>query len=435
MKSFRSFMLAVTGFALLALAPFAAALDKITLNDGTVIEGEIVEETDAYLVIETNVGGIAQRVIRVVDEIESIERDIDSTGEEPADKPDSTAPATPKPQQSPRDAGADIPPGATRVAFLRTSEADEGKDMVGTYLNGDALSRANDILLELPEEERPDIVVLEIDSGGGYVAELDAIINAIQNEMKRDFRVVAWIRYAISGAAFTAMNAEEIVFMSSGQMGGNVAFVTTSSGTQADRGAFLQEMLEYGRRVARNGRIDPNVMWAMQTFMTLSCDVDEDGRVTWYDDDRGEYIVSPQNKILTLNALDAEKYKISKGTADNKEDLMRVLGVTEWVEVGHEADEYLEEFRDSVWQAEARMNELFSKTIIAVTLAQNARNDEQEVGRQVGKARRYLGQLRSLVKRATSMEKYMGLTPEFFSELDELLREQKFEEFLQRFGA
>jgi hypothetical protein len=169
--------------------------------------------------------------------------------------------------------------------------------------------------------------------------------------------------------------------------------------------------------------------------MTLSCDIDADGRVTWYDDDRGEYMVSPEDKILTLNALEAQKYKVSKGTADNKKELMNVLGVTEWVEVGHDADEYLSDFRDNVWKVQARMNELFNKAIIAVNLAQNAGDDDQEVGKQVGKARRYLGQLRSLVRRAPSTEKYQGLTPEIFETLDELLRERKFDQFLEIFNA
>lgn len=427
----------IASLALLASASAAFAADTITLTNGEVIEGEIVEETDEYVVIRVVAGGIERTVWRVRSEIESIVREGEADGRTESSP---EQPARPQPEQrpssQPRDAGqqSDIPDGATRVAFLRTSNAGEGKDMVGPYLNGQALSRAADILRELPENERPDIVVLEIDSGGGAVAELDDIINAIQNDLKKDFRVVAWIRYAISGAAFTAMNAEEIVFMSSGQLGGNVAYIRTSSGTQADRGDFLDVMIEYGRRVARNGRIDPKVMWAMQKFMTLSADIDEDGRVTWYDDDRGEYMVSPQDKILTLNALDAVKFKIAKGIADNKNELMDVLGVTEWVETGHEADEYLRQFRDDSWTAQARMNELFTRFIVAVQLAAGAEN-EQDEGEQVGKARRVIGQLKSYARRVPALEKYQGLTPEFFREIEELLREQKYGQILQMFGV
>jgi hypothetical protein len=441
MKLLKSLTMALAALALLLTTQTSLALDRVTMSDGTVLEGEITEETDAYIVIKVESGGLERTIIRVRGEIDEIEYDIDAVEEQPdRDSTAETAKTTEQRDNSRQGRSNDassnaIPDGATKVAFLRTSSSRDGKGMVGPYLNGNALSEAADILRELPEEEVPDIVVLEIDSGGGAVAELDDIIYAIHDDMKKDFRVVAWIRYAISGAAFTAMNCEEIVFMSSGQMGGNVAYYTTSSGTQALEGLELERMLEYGRRVARNGRIDPNVMWAMQVFMTLSCDIDADGRVTWYDDDRGEYMVSPEDKILTLNALEAQKYKVSKGTADNKKELMNVLGVTEWVEVGHDADEYLSDFRDNVWKVQARMNELFNKAIIAVNLAQNAGDDDQEVGKQVGKARRYLGQLRSLVRRAPSTEKYQGLTPEIFETLDELLRERKFDQFLEIFNA
>lgn len=413
-----------------------AADDKVTLKNGEVLVGEIVEETDTYIAIAISNGGIERRVIRLRSEIESISRQAEA---DPGETIETTRgperDADRGPRSTPNDTDRQIPENATRVAFLRTSNRGTGKDMVGPFLNGNALAEAADILRELPENEQPDIVVLEIDSGGGAVAELRDIINAIQHDMKKDFRVVAWIRFAISGAAFTAMNCEEIVFMSSGQMGGNVAFFTTSGGTQALEGAELQMMIEYGREVARNGRIDPNVMWAMQIFMTLSADIDADGRVTWYDDDRGEYIVSAQDKILTLNALDAEKFKVSKGTADNKQELMDVLGVTEWVEVGRDADEYLTDFRDAVWEGQARFGELVQKMAISIQLAIAARGDENEVGKHIGQVRRYLGALRSLARRAPSLERYQGLTPENFRMLEELLRDQKYEQFLQFLGA
>lgn len=411
----------IATLALLCAPGIAHAADVVTLKDGTVLEGEIIQENDAYVVIKIVVGGIEQTHLKVRDEIASVERDTPQAAPDEADGRDT--PQAGRDDNSSEDEDATIPDGVTRVAFLRLGERSTGKDMVGPFLNGNAIRESARILRDLPENQRPDVVVLHVDSGGGAVAELDDIIFAIQEDLKRDFRVVAWIKFAISGAAFTAMNAEEIVFESSGQMGGNVAFIQTPSGTRADRGDFLQVMLEYGRRVANNGRIDPKVMWAMQkNEYTLSADIDADGRVTWYDDDRGQYVVSAYDKVLTLNALNAFKFGISKGIADNKQELMEVLGVTEWVEVGEKADEYQSEFRDNVWKAQSQGQRLFVQFQIAAQAAQQAR-DEDDFSRQLGRAKRYLRQLRSLVRRAPSLERYMGMTPEWFDQMEEILRD------------
>ncbi len=396
--------------ALLTAVPVFAE-DTVTLKSGEVLRGEIVQESDAFVVLRIEIGDLEQRKILVMGEIESIVRDAASrdTNDNTSARDDARPVRGDRRASAPRSGDGAIPRGTTGVAFVRLGDSNRNRDMVGPYLNGKAIQRSTEILRELPDDQQPSIVVLEIDSGGGAVAELEDIIYAIQEDLKRDYRVVAWIRNAISGAAFTAMNCEEIVFMSSGRLGGNVAF--DPSTMQAAEGAFLDQMLEYGTQVANNGRIDPKVMHAMQIFMTLSCDIDDSGRVTWYDTDQGEFLVSPQDEILTLNAIDAEKFGISLGIADTREELMGILGVEEWVVVGEKADEFQEEWRDNVWTADARSQELFSKMQIALDLARGAQS-ERQLGVQLNKARRYLGTLRGLVRRADSLERYGQLPPQ-----------------------
>jgi len=245
---------------------------------------------------------------------------------------------------------------ATRVAVLQISNMESNMQQVGPYLNGSEMSRSVYRWLELPENEQPEVVVLIIDSGGGAVAELEAIIQAIHVEMKEHFRTVAWIREAYSGAAFTAMNCNEIVFMEDAAMGGNVAF---RFGREALKNDELEDMLNAGRTVAANGGISPYVMWAMQMFMTLSADVDpETGEVTWYNSDEGEYLVSPEDEVLTLNAFQAERFRISKGTADTKQELMDVLGIQEWREVGQDVNEQYTQLLENGRTAEDRSGEV-----------------------------------------------------------------------------
>lgn len=315
----------------------------------------------------------------------------------------------------------DIPDGATKIAFITLEE------MVGPYFNTDALLHSVELLDELPEEEQPDIVVLWIDSGGGALYELLQLTEAIQKEIKPKYRTVAWIESAISAAAMTAWACNEIYMMREGNIGACTGFTTQGGRTKAMDGADLEEILMYMDKVSTWGGHEPLIMRAMQISgpthpTTLSCDIDEDGNITWYADDRGEHMVSPADEILTLNSLDAEKYGLSLGTTDTKDGLAKLLGCQEWVEVGLDADEYQQNFRGNVARVQQRSEEIFGKMNIAISFAENAPSRE-EAERQVSRAIRYLRQLRSWVTKAPSWEVYRGWNREWFEEVERNLRD------------
>jgi hypothetical protein len=118
------------------------------------------------------------------------------------------------------------------------------------------------------------------------------------------------------------------------------------------------------------------------------------------------------------------KFKLAKGVADTKSELLElIVGDSEWVEVGVEADEYQHEFRDNVFNAQREINELATKLNLEMQAAQSSRNDEQAIGRHVGAARRYLAQIRSWVRKAPSLEVYEGWTPERFRDIEEQIRD------------
>jgi hypothetical protein len=292
--------------------------------------------------------------------------------------------------------------------------------MVGPFLNGNAMMRSADLLRELPDEQKPDIVVLHIDSGGGAVAEIEDIMTAINDDLKKDFRVVAWIESAISGAAFTAMNVEELYFMTSGHLGGNVAFSMGSGGATAMDGQGLEWILGIGEEVSRQGRLNPYIMRSMQIFGTLTADVREgpngNKEVKWYwapegvdykELPHGEIMVSPEDKILTLNSLDALRLGVSKGTADTKQELAEAMGCVEWVEVGQEANDYQTEFREKVGRAQTRLNTAFREMQIALGWADGAPSN-RITGANLAKAQRKLAEIRRLARNAPSMKKYWG---------------------------
>jgi len=290
-----------------------------------------------------------------------------------------------------------------------------GFDVISANSGEEGLAKA--------KAQKPDVIVLVVDSGGGALVEVQPLSDLIHEELKKDYRVVGWIKSAISAASLTIFNCEEIYMMREGNVGGTVAFIPGAGGggNKAIDGADLEQVLAAGEEISKRGNRNPLIMRAMQQFMVLSADIDENGQVIWYEGDQGKYLVNPEDRILTLNSIDAEKFGISKGTADTKAELVRLMGIKEWVEVGQKADEDQRAFRDNVRKVRARIGTIQAEYTLAVGAAGSAQN-EKERGRYVGRARSILGELRSLVRRAPSVELYMGLTKEFFEDREEELR-------------
>ncbi|TVQ30636.1 MAG: hypothetical protein EA376_12325 [Phycisphaeraceae bacterium] len=381
--------------ATLVLFAGSAFADTIQLKDGTKLEGRIIREGDGFVYIAVKIGDIEHNQFVLTEDIEKIIRS------EP--EADEQAPSRPADRRtSPRD----IPDGATRVAFITL----EG--MVGPYMNANSLRRS----VEMLEGKDVSVVVLDFDSGGGYLSEIQKLSDVIEREIKPKYRTVSWIRSAISAAAMTSITCEEIYFTSRGSFGGATGFFTNEQGkATAISGDALDEVLRQMEIISRRGQHDPLLMRAMQIGVDLSCDIDSStGAVTWRNDLDGQYIVSTKDRILTLNSRDAERFRLSRGTADNKDALMRLMNIPEWVEVGHEADEHQQRMRAELERTEVQAREIIAKLQIAL----NHNN--------VSRARAYLGELRGLARRAPAWTEYpVGdlppLTPEFFRDAEEAI--------------
>ena len=394
---------AVAALAMALTPAISWAADVIYLKDGTKLEGTIERETDTAIFLAISIGNLQQHKLLRLTEIDRIERD-------------ASAPAKPATGDQPAATTTTYPPGATRVAFITLEE------MVGPYFNKDAIEHSVGLLEAMPEGERPEVIVFWIDSGGGALFELTKIMPYLAEEVKPKYRTVAWIRSAISAAAMSAWPIEEMYMMREGNIGACTGYFMGSSGATAMSGDELEEILLEMEKVSLEGEKDPMIMRAMQVYMTLSCDIDEEGRITWYDGDQGEFLVSRQNDILTLNSLDAVKFGVARGIADTKDELAKEMGLVEWVEVGQQANDYQVEFRKNVKAAEVETGELLNKLDIAVSFAQSAPS-EKERDRQIGIARRYLKEIKAWINRAPSLEVYQNMTPEWFRFVDQQLKD------------
>ena len=201
-------------------------------------------------------------------------------------------------------------------------------------------------------------IVIQIISGGGLVLEGDRIHETLK-DVKRRHRVVAWIKEAISAAAFTALHCDEIYFMKNGAMGSAVMF----AGQTAISGPELDAWVDKFSEVAEIGGREPQVARCMVTrTFEVSYDKDPDtGKITWYNDLRGEYDISDKNNVLTLNADNAVDCGYADGIAETKEELARLLDMNDWVEVNDSGQRIYDRWQATVEKAQKELPMLWAR--------------------------------------------------------------------------
>ena len=176
-------------------------------------------------------------------------------------------------------------------------------------------------------------IIMEIDSPGGLVTEIFKIVDAIKSVRERH-RVVAWIREAISAAAVTSMNCDEIYFRKMGALGAAMMIRGRDSVYGDALDAFRSEI---GAVVSKNGR--PAMVFEAMVLAKAVLTYTKDpvtGKVTWHDritGEPGEVVLSDEKDNLTFNASNALDSGFSKGTADTNEEMAQLLGLKEWYEV------------------------------------------------------------------------------------------------------
>ncbi len=379
-------VLAVIAAMMLGVAGVRAE-DVVTLNNGTVYRGAIEREVDGWLWIRVKIAGIETVQVVAPADVKSVERD----AAKPVAGPEAVKPADPKP--------ATRRPGVTRAAVITLGEGGD-KDMVGMYMTAETLRRAIPVL----ERDQVDIVVFRINSGGGALLEIKRLSDIIHEEFKPRFRVVAWIEWAISAAAMTAHAIPEIYFTTKAAYGGCTGW---SGPMTAMAGRGLEEVLYMMEQISARGGYDPKIMRSMQILEPLSATIDANGDVTWYQNEEGDHLVNPGDKILTFDSTQAAKFKFSKGTADTLQELEKLLKVGEIEWVGSpvpgimwpvsQAEQMQMQFREKTYEDQIKLQEYWDTYATSIQVAQGIQ-DRRERAPFVGRARRAFDQIKAMCK-------------------------------------
>lgn len=296
------------------------------------VQGKVTRADSTMIVIEAMVDGKVAKTSIFFGDVVSMKSL--ATGAERNEKgTPATATANPAATTNPPAKGA--AGDATKVAAPASGEYKgvffltlEG--VVGT---GARHEQIDEVAKEADKLGPGQIIVLEIDSPGGLVLEAQNIHTSLA-EIKKRHRLVAWIKKAISAAAFTAFHCDEIYFMSMGSMGSMTMF---SGHEDVAKGASLESWLAIASEVAKEGGRDPHIARCMIVKdLVCSYDIPEGGGpkdARFRDDMKGKYLVDGPDTMLTFTAAGAAACGFSDGTADTTEALGKLMGLPEWKEI------------------------------------------------------------------------------------------------------
>jgi hypothetical protein len=401
--------------AVLMSVAIASARDIVILKDGRQVEGDIVREIDGNIWMIVYIGDVKQQEFFAATAVEEIRRD---AAPDVADRPAG-------------DENDDAVDRGVPKGMVITLEGMVGVEMAAHKLE----ELIPDIEKEIGEG---GILVLKINSGGGFLAEIQLLSDVIEYQLKPKFEVVGWIESAISAAAMTGITMERLYFMPEGNLGAATGW---SGALVAVKGRGLEEAKFMMEKISARGKRDYKIMKAMQGSphqeTPLSATIDpRTGEVSWYEsEDDGEILVNPGNEVLTFNSVMAEKLQFSEGIARDVFELTREMGFEEIDWVGEwkpgmvhpisKAERENRRWREFIDQNNQGMAVAANKYGMYVGAAQNAQGDGR--GILVGKARGFLRQVRRYAEASPKLATVsLGI---FWDDFDDWYQAQ--EEFLR----
>lgn len=377
----------------------AYALDKLTLKDGTVLEGTVTRDIDGVIWFKYAIAGVEQTKMFTTTEYVALVRDQAAPD---AKKPDAAPVDESKPKVVPNPKPS-VPRAA--VVTLGNERDDKQGGMVGLFMTANALEQMMPMLEEELGNDGTGVVVLRVNSGGGALSEIQKISDVIHNKYKKKFRTVGWIDSAISAAAMSSLCVEEIYFTSQANFGACTGWYGQLT---AVKGLDLERVLIMMEKISARGGYDPLIMRSMQIQQPLSATRMPDGTIKFFaDETSGEFIVNRKEEILTLNAVTGQKIGFSKGTASTLEELTKAMGFTELQWVGADtagslypickAEKWNLAFRTQTKVDEDRTKEYFAKYQLNVNAARGE-NTREGRAKFIGRARQALEQIKSMVR-------------------------------------
>ena len=318
------------------LCSFAHA-DIVTLKDGTVIEGVIVKENGAQVVIEITVANIKTTKTFPRYKVKSIEHKPIETNAADKDQGDDSQTDTETPAKI--DTTRTPRRSTNRASRKRSPRANANSKTryivipvhgtIGVETNADGLEKA----LLLASKKKIKHIVFEIDSPGGYV--YDAV-DTLKVLKKYDDAFVfhAFVEGgAISASSVYVAAADDIWVRPDARVGGAVAYSkdNTSGATEVDAKFNSIWAAEIAARAESKGY--PGEIFRAMAVLEAEVWMDSEGHVTSSKPAGGAQQIDSKSTILTIRAKQMVQAHMAKEFAGDIKELGSVLDLDGWFEI------------------------------------------------------------------------------------------------------
>ncbi|HWB20063.1 MAG TPA: hypothetical protein VG711_07180 [Phycisphaerales bacterium] len=368
-----------------------AHADRIVLSDGRYLDGEVLEETTTDISFRYQLAGIwtTQKFLkRDVDVIERKDGDQSDLGQAQDDdkthvahKPGVTNPTT------------DLP--KVVIIPLHGVVGLVDSDSIGNSFDATELQQC----LERAHELNAEAVLLEIDSPGGLVSEMERICETII-AWKGTLRIVAYPKDAFSAAAVISLSCPELVMHKKSRVGAAVIIIKKGGKTSAvDAKMASPHYAKQKQYMASSGQ--PYELLSAMTIMETELWWSEQGGFRNAQPQGNEWsVVDGATTVLTMTADEATRWKVAKGATDSPIAALRFVGITDDVEVmvlNSEVDEYSRRLEQKTGAMVKQLTNYFRSMLMLVqemnslASAYNAQDRSQadaikrEIGRDAGK--------------------------------------------------
>ena len=362
----------------------SASADTLRLKDGTVHRGKLVSRDDDKVVFKVEKGSITYTIEVRADEVESVEEG------QPAPEPTKRA--------------EDKSPAAVAVEKL----SGKGTPYYVLPLHGPVGTRITRELvsdcLSAARQVGAKVVILDIDSPGGSVSELDSILRVL--DRYSDLRLVAYVHEAKSAAAILAMSCREIIMAERGQIGAAVPYQLAPDGTPKSIAAKFESSLRADfRSVAERGGHNPLLVEGMmRDDIVLALKYDRRGSVRVVEN-KGDRPLKKRGEILTLTSAEAQEAGLPIGTAADLAGCRSLLRIEEWHEATRHGWQRFSQWAEEIDAAAEKFRQAWQRAQAGLADAEAAAKARRrgEIGDGLRRATANLRQMEELA------EKYPGL--------------------------
>ncbi|HEV8379416.1 MAG TPA: ATP-dependent Clp protease proteolytic subunit, partial [Tepidisphaeraceae bacterium] len=317
--------------------------DTLITTDGRKFEGTLVRQDESAVVFDVSRGGAETRITLDPREVLKVTK---GPVVQPA-APGATLTAKPatKPAAVSAVAAADAPPTPPPIEKYSgpTYYMIPLRGEVGATFTAGVLEQA----LADASQRSPTVVVLEIDSPGGSIAEVSRMLEVI-NQYKKKMRIVVFARRAISAAAITALAADDIYMRRTAIIGAATAYKLNEANGMPEN--ISEKMESVWRATARSsaeiGKHPTAIADAMIDRNVQLYKAKEDGKTVISTNDSKGTLLKGNGKLLTMTAQEAVDCTLAAGIADDVQELGTALGYRSWTEckgVGTALAQYAEQ--------------------------------------------------------------------------------------------